>query len=126
MGAEAQTERAFQKQEGVFLASKKLQAKKTSSGVRFYKKIGLGFKTPAEAIDGGYIDRKCPFTGNISIRGRIFKGVVLSTKMHRTIVIRRDYLHYIRKYNVLKVTSRKHSFSSEEGAASVLKGPCCP
>ena len=40
--ADAQVERAFQKQEGVFLASKKLQAKKTSSGVRFYKKIGLG------------------------------------------------------------------------------------
>ena len=40
--ADAQIERAFQKQEGVFLASKKLQAKKTSSGVRFYKKIGLG------------------------------------------------------------------------------------
>ena len=37
-----QNERAFQKQEGVFLSSKKVMAKKTSSGVRFYKKIGLG------------------------------------------------------------------------------------
>ena len=37
-----QTEKAFQKQEGVFLASKKVMAKKTVSGVRFYKKIGLG------------------------------------------------------------------------------------
>lgn len=37
-----QTERAFQKQEGLFLNSKKVMAKKTSSGVRFYKKIGLG------------------------------------------------------------------------------------
>ena len=37
-----QTEKAFQKQDGVFLASKKVQAKKTVSGVRFYKKIGLG------------------------------------------------------------------------------------
>ena len=27
------------------------------------------------------------------------RGVVLSTKMNRTIVIRRDYLHYIKKYN---------------------------
>lgn len=27
------------------------------------------------------------------------RGVVLSTKMKRTIVIRRDYLHYIKKYN---------------------------
>ena len=37
-----QTEKAFQKQEGVFLASKKVLAKKTASGVRFYKKVGLG------------------------------------------------------------------------------------
>ena len=27
------------------------------------------------------------------------RGVVLSNKMHRTVVLRRDYLHYIRKYN---------------------------
>ena len=37
-----QTERAFQKQDGVFLASKKVMAKKSASGVRFYKKVGLG------------------------------------------------------------------------------------
>jgi len=37
-----QTEKAFQKQEGVFLASKKVLAKKQASGVRFYKKVGLG------------------------------------------------------------------------------------
>ena len=47
---------------------------------------------------GTYIDKKCPFTGNVSIRGRILKGIVVSTKMARTIVIRRDYLQYIRKY----------------------------
>lgn len=28
-----------------------------------------------------------------------FRGVVVSTKMNRTIIIRRDYLHYISKYN---------------------------
>ena len=37
-------------------------------------------------------------TGNVSIRGRIIKGIVLSTKMKRTLIIRRDYLHWIRKY----------------------------
>ena len=75
----------------MFLNSKKLQAKKTSTGVRFFKKIGLGkfwsppllffgvltrllgFKTPQSAIEGTYIDKKCPFTGNVAIRGRIFK-----------------------------------------------------
>ncbi|XP_075809399.1 small ribosomal subunit protein uS17-like [Microtus pennsylvanicus] len=66
---------------------------------RYYKNIGLGFKTPKEAIEGTYIDKKCPFTGNVSIRGRILSGVVTKMKMQRTIVIRRDYLHYIRKHN---------------------------
>jgi len=35
----------------------------------------------------------------VSIRGRIYKGVVISNKMKNTVVIRRDYLHYIKKYN---------------------------
>ena len=45
------------------------------------------------------LDKKCPFTGLVSIRGRILTGTVISTKMHRTIIIRRDYLHYIPKYD---------------------------
>ena len=53
----------------------------------------------SQAIEGTYIDKKCPFTGDISIRGRILTGIVKSYKMKRTIVIRRDYLHYIKKYN---------------------------
>jgi ribosomal protein S17 len=52
-----------------------------------------------QAVVGSYIDKKCPFTGNVSIRGRILSGVVLKMKMQRTIVIRRQYLHYCKKYN---------------------------
>merc|ERR1712070_408715 len=59
---------------------------------------GLGFPTPKAAIKGNYVDKKCPFTSNVSIRGRILKGLVLSTKMKNTVVIRRDYLHWITKY----------------------------
>jgi small subunit ribosomal protein S11e len=72
---------------------------KKGRGTRWYKSIGLGFKTPVEAINGTYIDKKCPFTGNVAIRGRILTGTVVSTKMKRTIVIRRDYLHWVEKYN---------------------------
>merc|ERR1711890_213865 len=66
---------------------------------RWHKEVGLGFKTPLEAIEGTYIDKKCPFTGNVNIRGRILTGVVMKLKMQRTCVIRRDYLHYVKKYN---------------------------
>jgi len=48
-------------------------------------------------------DKKCPFTGDVSIRGRILTGRVVSTKMTRTIVIRRDYLHFIPKYRACMV-----------------------
>ena len=53
-------------------------AKKTLKGVRYYKNVGLGFKTPKEASEGTYIDKKCPFTGNVSIRGRIVKYGLLN------------------------------------------------
>ena len=67
--------------------------------MRWYKNIGLGYKTPREAIEGNYVDKKCPFTGNVSIRGKILTGKVHRHKMSRTLTVRRDYLHYIKKYN---------------------------
>ncbi|XP_022664594.1 40S ribosomal protein S11-like [Varroa jacobsoni] len=99
--ADVQNERAYQKQETVFLNRKATSARKpiTVRHVRYSKNVGLGFKTPVEALKGTYIDKKCPFTGNVNIRGRILKGTVIKMKMQRTIVIRRDYLHYVRKYN---------------------------
>merc|ERR1712215_360243 len=94
-----QTERAFQKQPTVFLNKKRaLLGGKSSKKLRYVKSVGLGFKTPREAVEGTYIDKKCPFTGDVSIRGRILTGVVKSMKMNRTIVLRRDYLHFIKKY----------------------------
>jgi len=62
------------------------------------KNIGMGVRTPIEASKGNYKDSKCPFTGKISIRGRVLRGTVISTKMDRTLIIRRDYLHWIKKY----------------------------
>ncbi|OXV11409.1 hypothetical protein Egran_00832 [Elaphomyces granulatus] len=136
-----QSERAFQKQPHIFLNSKTKSKKAGKSGRRWYKDVGLGFRTPKTAIEGTYIDvdgnqddrlesisggtvfgtsmgliidfgrnywkiitltfcadKKCPFTGGVSIRGRILTGRVVSTKMHRTIIIRREYLHFIPKY----------------------------
>ncbi|WVQ85914.1 40S ribosomal protein S11 [Cryptococcus sp. DSM 104549] len=93
-----QTEKAFQKQHLFQNAKSKGGKKVTTKTKRWYKDVGLGFKTPSEAINGTYIDKKCPFTGDVSIRGRILNGVVHSTKMTNTIIIRREYLHYIPKY----------------------------
>merc|ERR1711928_225531 len=70
---------------------------------------GLGFKIPSEARGGNYIDKKCPFSGKVSIRGRILTGTVTKLKMNRTAVIRRDYLHYIKKYNRFEKRHRNMS-----------------
>eukprot|EP01024_Parvocaulis_polyphysoides_P002192 TRINITY_DN1068_c0_g2_i3.p1 TRINITY_DN1068_c0_g2~~TRINITY_DN1068_c0_g2_i3.p1 ORF type:complete len:160 (-),score=15.52 TRINITY_DN1068_c0_g2_i3:205-684(-) len=130
-----QTERAFQKQLGVNLNFRKtgVSKKKTpgKGGLRWYKNVGLGFKTPKEAIEGHYIDKKCPFTGNVSIRGRILSGVVKSTKMNKTLVVRRNYVHYIRKYQRYE---KRHSntpahvspcFRVKEGDVVII-GQCRP
>eukprot|EP00457_Paulinella_chromatophora_P015331 gb/GEZN01015924.1/.p1 GENE.gb/GEZN01015924.1/~~gb/GEZN01015924.1/.p1 ORF type:complete len:166 (-),score=19.45 gb/GEZN01015924.1/:148-645(-) len=101
-----QTEKSFQKQPTIFLGARRVLSKKGAKGKkktttrdRYWKQVGLGFKTPKEAIEGKYIDKNCPFTGNVSIRGRIIKGVIKTHKMQRTVIVRRDYLHYIKKYN---------------------------
>merc|ERR1739845_20698 len=101
--ADAQTERAYQKQPTIFQNKKRVLATEGGKEAkeklpRYHKNVGLGFKTPREAIEGTYIDKKCPFTGNVSIRGRILTGLIHSMKMKRTLVIRRDYLHFIKKY----------------------------
>eukprot|EP00004_Rigifila_ramosa_P007441 TRINITY_DN18438_c0_g1_i1.p1 TRINITY_DN18438_c0_g1~~TRINITY_DN18438_c0_g1_i1.p1 ORF type:complete len:167 (-),score=45.04 TRINITY_DN18438_c0_g1_i1:37-537(-) len=98
-----QNERAFQKQAGVSLNRNRILLKKfgrkPKGTLRYFSNVGLGFKTPKEAIEGTFVDKKCPFTGDVSIRGRILRGICVSTKMKRTLVLRRDYLHFIRKYN---------------------------
>merc|ERR1712014_532050 len=73
--------------------------KKSKKAVRYWRSVGLSCSTPTEAKEGRYVDKKCPFTGNVSIRGRILKGMCISNKMKNTIIIRRDYLHYVSKYN---------------------------
>ena len=93
-----QMEKAYQSQDAIFVARKRAINNKNSKAMRYMRNVGLGIKTPDAAVEGNYVDKKCPFTGNVSIRGRILKGQVISTKMKRTIIVRRDYLHFIKKY----------------------------
>ncbi len=96
-----QNQRAFQKQDCIFVGKKRVlgKAKKGIRDQRYFKSVGLGIKTPRAAIDGTYVDRKCPWTGNVNIRGKLITGVIKTTKMKNTVIIRKDYLHYIKKYN---------------------------
>ncbi|NJR31319.1 hypothetical protein HC762_00815 [bacterium] len=65
-----QSERAFQKQPHIFTnqKSKATKSKKIGKGGRrWYKDIGLGFKTPKEAINGSYIGTIFSRSGFISL-----------------------------------------------------------
>lgn len=58
------------------------------------KNIGLNVAAPEKTCN----DVKCPFHGKLKVRGKIIVGVVESDKMKNSVVVRRDYLHYIKKY----------------------------
>ncbi|KAM0039470.1 putative ribosomal protein S17/S11 [Helianthus debilis subsp. tardiflorus] len=68
--------------------------------------MGCSVKRDNIILLGTYIDKKCPFTGDVSIRGRILAGTYHSAKMVRTIIVRRDYHHYVKKYQRLDLESQ--------------------
>ena len=65
---------------------------------RFVKEVGHGITTPETAKNATYVDEKCPFTGNVNIRGKLFKGVVHRMKANKTVVVIMNYIFYNKKY----------------------------
>ncbi|MHA1488329.1 MAG: 30S ribosomal protein S17 [Promethearchaeota archaeon] len=43
-------------------------------------------------------DKFCPFHGTTRIRGKITQGIVVSKKSRNTVIIRQDYVQFIKKY----------------------------
>jgi len=64
--------------------------------------LAISLDKPKKACD----DRNCPFHGALSIRGRTLDGTVVSAKMEKTVVVRRDYPQYIPRF---KRYERRHS-----------------
>ena len=56
--------------------------------------IGVAVEMP----DQSCADIKCPFHGNLSVRGRQFTGTIISTKMRKTAVIEFGRLQFLKKY----------------------------
>merc|ERR1712077_146659 len=84
-----QQERGFQKQPTIFQNQKRLPGAKKTTLKRYTRTVGLGFRMPAEAREGNYIDKKCPFVGKVSIRGRILTGVLSKTVKFNTLKVSR-------------------------------------
>ncbi|MEM5836693.1 MAG: 30S ribosomal protein S17 [Candidatus Aenigmatarchaeota archaeon] len=56
--------------------------------------IGIDVPLPQSKCN----DPKCPFHGHLKVRGKILEGKVVSAKSQKTVVVERDYLHYVPKY----------------------------
>lgn len=56
--------------------------------------IGYDVKPPEKECT----DENCPFHGTLPVRGKILEGNVVSSKMSKTVIVERDYLHSIPKY----------------------------
>ena len=54
----------------------------------------LTAKKPKKSCD----DINCPFHGTLALRGHALEGIVVSDKMEKTIIVRRDYLNYVPKF----------------------------
>lgn len=58
------------------------------------KDVGIDVKPPEKECN----DEKCPFHGKLKIRGKILEGKVVSARAQKTVIVERNYLLYIPKY----------------------------
>ncbi len=56
---------------------------------------GLDITPPRRSCD----DVRCPFHGHLKVRGKMLEGRIVSVSDRQTVVIQREYLYRIPKYN---------------------------
>ncbi|MEY7849717.1 30S ribosomal protein S17 [Natrarchaeobius sp. A-rgal3] len=62
--------------------------------------IGLDVETPPEPENPEEYDyEKCPFYGELPVRGQILEGQIVSTDMDKTVVVEREYDVAVPKYD---------------------------
>ncbi len=66
----------------------------------------LGRKAPESPCS----DPRCPFHGNLSVRGGVLEGIVVSDKRSKTVTVEIPRVHRVEKYERFeKRTSRIHA-----------------
>lgn len=58
------------------------------------RNIGVEVKPPKKECE----DPKCPFHGELPIRGKILDGIVVSDRAQKTVIVEKTYFHLIPKY----------------------------
>lgn len=70
--------------------------------------VGLNIEPPKERCS----DENCPFHGTLSVRGRIFEGIVTSDKTSKTVTVELEYMRKVAKYERYeRRTSKLHAHS---------------
>lgn len=78
--------------------------------------IGFQVAPPAKQCE----DANCPFHGTLSVRGQLIDGVIVSDKAARTVVVQREYLKQIPKYERYeKRKSKLHAHNPDCIAAKI-------
>jgi len=75
--------------------------KKAAAGAR---DIGLDVEPPATTCK----DQNCPFHGGLKVRGTVLAGKVVSAKMQNTVVIEREYMRALPKFERLEKRTSKY------------------
>ncbi|MEW5760027.1 MAG: 30S ribosomal protein S17 [Candidatus Thermoplasmatota archaeon] len=78
--------------------------KKVKKLKKVSRDIGIDVTPPSKKCE----DKNCPFHGKLSVRGQIFEGLVLSDKMDKSVIVKRDRLRYIPKYERYEKRTSKY------------------
>ncbi len=69
-----------------------------------HRDIGVDARPPEKECD----DPNCPWHGHLKVRGQIIEGVVILDKMKNTVVVEREYLRYVPKYERYEKRRRRY------------------
>src|SRR5512136_1902533 len=71
-----------------------------------HRDIGIDVEAPKVSCK----DQHCPFHGQLSVRGTMLSGEVVSTKMQGTVIVEREYMRFLPKFERYeKRTSKYHA-----------------
>ena len=68
------------------------------------RNIGIDVAAPKGECD----DPNCPFHGTLPVRGQIIDGVVSTVKMNKTVVVERQFMKYMNKYERYEKRSSRY------------------
>ena len=88
------------------MSKAKVEKVPTADVVNKVRNIGIDVEPPKEVCD----DVNCPFHGKLNVRGVTLVGEVVSNKMDKTIILKKEKLYYLKKYERYeKRTNKMHA-----------------